>query len=616
MRRRAGVTMGKIDAWHIILAGIILLAAALRLAGIGSGLPVLLYNDESYLVQNATHINWQDLSPHLFVWGSLPFYVVRLVTAAAGLVVPTVTGQAPDDFLVSRLFSTLCSLATLPLLFGIGRRMAGRPAGLVAALLFAVSWPMVEVSHYASLEPLATFLVTLSAAGMLRWLDGDSRRRVGAALVTGLAIATKYNAVLLLVPLTLIALTAPRAPAPALDRRRLALYLAALLAGTGALGLLWALRGALLQVVAAWTTSGVLQPVYVQMFDQLLGVALCILAAGWLLLLAALSKRPARARRQALVAVHLLTGAALWVPWLLAVVAFLLVSPFAVLDFPAFAQGAFFDLAQQSLGGLVGFSPDSRSYAAAASDVVRTDYLFYLRWLALSWGLGALGLMLLGLWRLWRTSRRALLPLALMPVLLLLLATLGRNYGLRYLFPVWGLLALLAGIGFAALFADLRARWKSAWPPVALSAVLALVVCWTLVESSVELLQYRFLRPDTRPGAYAWIMQNIPPGAKILRESETTTAVDTPELERMTDRFQTVVAPLPFEKTSLAQWKAQGVAFMVLSDSRRQFYAAHSAQFADVLAEYRRLETEGRLLHAVEPGALLVGPPIYVYALP
>ena len=610
--------MGRSDAWHIALAGVIVLGAALRLVGISSGLPVLLYNDEAFLVQHATHISMADLNPHQFVWGSLPFYIVKLITVMAAAIVPVVSGQAADYYLVTRLFSTLCSLATLPLLDLLGRRLAGPLAGLSAALLFAVSAPMIEVSHYASIEPLATLLVGLSALGMLRWLEGDRRGRVLAAVATGLAIATKYNTAVLMVPLTITVLAVTGVPALAYERWRQRLYAAALLAGTGLITLAWTLRDTLLRIIATWTTAGVVRPIYAQLFDHILAGAAAALAAGWLLfVLAALSRQPESAtpRRQAQALIRLLTGEALWVPWLLAITAFLVVSPFAVLDFPAFAQGASFDLVQQSEGKASGFSPDSRAYAAATADAISSDYLFYVNTLSFYWGLPALGLMLIGGRHLWRASRLSLLPVGLAPVLLLVLSTLGHNDGVRYLFPIWGQVALLAGTGFATCIGLLQSRLSGLRLSIIASAALAVVLCIPL-KSSVELLQYRFLRPDTRLAAYDWIAQNIPPGARILRESEATTAVDTPELERITDHFHVTVAPFPFEQMTLAQWKAQGIDFMVLTDSRRQFYADHSGRFADVLSEYRRLESDGRLLRAVKPDTLQIGPAIYIYALP
>jgi 4-amino-4-deoxy-L-arabinose transferase-like glycosyltransferase len=111
----------------------------------------------------------------------------------------------PSTFLLGRGLSTAFSIATVALVFLIGRRITGRTAvGLIAALLYACSSTAVEHSHYITPDTITAFFCALCLyASVLLLQRGDRASYVFAAVAGGLAASTKYNAaiVLLLVPL-------------------------------------------------------------------------------------------------------------------------------------------------------------------------------------------------------------------------------------------------------------------------------------------------------------------------------------------------------------------------------------------------------------------------------
>ena len=92
---------------------------------------------------------------------------------------------------LSALFGTL----TIPLAFVLGRELAGRRAGLVAAALVAFNPLLVWYSQEARSYALMVLLTGLSLLAMLRVLERPSPRRlVGWAAVSIAAIATHYFA--------------------------------------------------------------------------------------------------------------------------------------------------------------------------------------------------------------------------------------------------------------------------------------------------------------------------------------------------------------------------------------------------------------------------------------
>jgi hypothetical protein len=97
-----------------------------------------------------------------------------------------------------RLVSVLTGVATVPLVFALGRRLTGdRRVGLAAALLLAVAYLHVRDAHFATVDVTMTFFTTL---GLTLAVTAAQTSRtallVAAGLAAGLAAATKYNAVL------------------------------------------------------------------------------------------------------------------------------------------------------------------------------------------------------------------------------------------------------------------------------------------------------------------------------------------------------------------------------------------------------------------------------------
>ena len=125
-------------------------------------------------------------------------------------------------FLINRSLSATAGILAIPVAYAMGRRLGDTGTGLVAALFMALASGHVRESHFGTTD---TALALLCGTCVLWLLKADVRRwgraDVTAALVGGLAAGTKYNGVILLVPLGLSqALYAWRQPA----RRLAALF--------------------------------------------------------------------------------------------------------------------------------------------------------------------------------------------------------------------------------------------------------------------------------------------------------------------------------------------------------------------------------------------------------
>ena len=186
-----------------------------RLWGIDYGLPCTYCRpDEDRLISTALRLSLEDPNPHYFIWPGLFFYSTRGILEAATLVRRVAGGIAGgssadlyrDDpayfHLILRYIFCGFGVATVYLLGLLGKRLFSPRVGLLSAFFLALSFLHVRDSHFAMLDIPATllavgfFLSAWSVYSRGRW--GDYLR---AGAVLGLAVATKYYAVLLAVPL-------------------------------------------------------------------------------------------------------------------------------------------------------------------------------------------------------------------------------------------------------------------------------------------------------------------------------------------------------------------------------------------------------------------------------
>ena len=102
--------------------------------------------------------------------------------------------------LIGRFFSALIGVATVFVVYLLGRRLFGVRAGLMAAAFLALSQGVVGSNHLARSEPLVSFFGALVLYLLVRALEPCAAQRrmfLTASFFAGLAFATKYNGLIL-----------------------------------------------------------------------------------------------------------------------------------------------------------------------------------------------------------------------------------------------------------------------------------------------------------------------------------------------------------------------------------------------------------------------------------
>lgn len=235
------------------LALILLVAAALRFTGIDWDAYQHYHPDERHITWVATSIEWpttwsaafnptqssfnpyywppdaasrgievlQD-EPRSFAYGHFPLYLGVTITRLVERLGPSLASRLPADWLltqdilnqsqviefrhltaVTRALTGLIDVGTVWLLFLLGRRLYGTAVGLLAAAFLALNVMHVQLAHFFAFDPYMTFFVVAALYAMVLSLETASHGRylLLASIFTGLAIGSKFAAILLVLPL-------------------------------------------------------------------------------------------------------------------------------------------------------------------------------------------------------------------------------------------------------------------------------------------------------------------------------------------------------------------------------------------------------------------------------
>jgi 4-amino-4-deoxy-L-arabinose transferase-like glycosyltransferase len=487
---------------RLALMAVLLVAAVLRLWYFDWGLPLLLHPDEWSQVDVAWRIAGGDLNPHFFRYGTGYMYLLApLLKVADWLAGPL---SQSDRYALVRVVTAMLGVLTVWLLWRWARLLLPEGWALGAAALLAIVPTHVIHSHYATVDVPLTLAVCMSGYALTRLaLAAPERRRrwayiAGAAI--GLAIGVKYTAVLLLIPFIVVMV----ASAPARSRPLGRVARAALIAAG-----LFVLAGALLyrlelpQVVAfagGLTTDGHLEREYL----DFLGLVFWALVLGGVALCALAAPRWERWTSR-------LLDPALWQGLAIAVAVFVCSSPFVLLDYRHALVDIFYEYRHASIGAA---AQVAEGVAGVGRPALVDNAAFYLRQLWDDFG-PLLLFGVAGIVGFVASRRRLFAPVALLPLLMLLVALRSGNIADRYLLPAYPAISL---VGVAGLY-DISRRLARprVWAGVGAAAVA--VACILTLAARLT----TFALPDTRSLAYDWIAAHIPPGSRVANENYTLT---------------------------------------------------------------------------------------------
>ena len=181
--------------WWAGVGVIVLIGGVFRFTGYQVGLPYFDHYDEPWLFYEAAYQrglidSWTHPNPSP---GLINLYKL------AQIVTETITGQPSIDqtahiFAVMRIISVILSLITLVLIALCGRELAGRKAGWLAALVWALIPLVIYHSIIAIAEPWMMLFAALALYTAVRGIESSSAGYAIASVWAGLfGFAFKYS---------------------------------------------------------------------------------------------------------------------------------------------------------------------------------------------------------------------------------------------------------------------------------------------------------------------------------------------------------------------------------------------------------------------------------------
>src|SRR2546425_2682436 len=217
-------TLKKTHYWRpLALFGLALLGFALRLYGLNWDQGDSFHPDERQIMFHVTALAWPNslaqfldpvnspLNPHFFAYGSFPLYLLATLGNILIRFSPTL-GTFANLTLVGRVLSAAFDSGTILLTGWLGlllaeddtvARQRAWTLALLAAALVAFTPLQLQLSHFYAVDTMLLFFVILTLLACVALVDTDApvRWSLVAGLGYGLALATKFSAAPLAVPL-------------------------------------------------------------------------------------------------------------------------------------------------------------------------------------------------------------------------------------------------------------------------------------------------------------------------------------------------------------------------------------------------------------------------------
>jgi Dolichyl-phosphate-mannose-protein mannosyltransferase len=207
----------------LALFAIVIVGLALRLYGLNWDQGNSFHPDERQILFRVTALSWPNslaqfldpvnspLNPHFFAYGSFPLYLLASAGNILAHFYPDVTTLA-NLTLVGRVLSAIFDCGTILLTGWLALLLAEDKTplrhyawflALLSATLVAFTPLQLQLSHFYAVDTLLLFftMLTVLACVALANTDAPIRWSLVAGLGFGLALATKFSAAPLIIPL-------------------------------------------------------------------------------------------------------------------------------------------------------------------------------------------------------------------------------------------------------------------------------------------------------------------------------------------------------------------------------------------------------------------------------
>jgi hypothetical protein len=204
------------------VSAVVALGGLLRFYGLAWGAPYFHFHiDEHFVFVGAERLRVSmeaaATSGKFFMYGTLPMHLLNIAVWiyewVKGPLVLTAFQDQITYMVMGRAISATMGTATILVVYAIGRRVAGRQAGLIAAALLATSVIHIAESHSFRVDlPMIFFAAVAWLLAIRIAEEGRWRDYLWSGVAIGAAIGSKYSAAFVLGVVAVAHLLAPNRP--------------------------------------------------------------------------------------------------------------------------------------------------------------------------------------------------------------------------------------------------------------------------------------------------------------------------------------------------------------------------------------------------------------------
>lgn len=179
-----------------------------RFYNLNWGNPFYFHPDERNIASSVIQMNFPNqMNPHFFAYGSFPIYLIYFTSYLLNFFQKS-HPSFEQTIIISRFYSALLSLTIIPSIYFIGKKLADKKVGLIAAIFCAFSVGLIQFAHFGTFEIWLTFLgIWLFYFSLKLVKNLNLKNIIIVGIIFGLLMATKISSLpLLIVPLISIIL--------------------------------------------------------------------------------------------------------------------------------------------------------------------------------------------------------------------------------------------------------------------------------------------------------------------------------------------------------------------------------------------------------------------------
>jgi len=588
------------NLFKFLFLSFIVIAIILRIIGIFSFIPYSLKDDEGIIINKIYNLSWNNLNPKFYYYPTFFAYVVFIFCKTLSLVLSKSLSFI-DYLIIGRLISAIFGIGALFVIIKMTKIISNRFNTVFFTFLFlSFNATHIFYSHCAIVDNVLCFWIILSVYLMIRFLNHNYYFFIPAISI-GLATATKYSGFLLIIPLVIgLALDKNLFLTPTKSKiKKVVLFLLIILFITIYILMLYS-PSKIIKFISKFTEDGYLETFYIDLIKKFPNFLFTIIFIDLIFLIIIFKKS-----KISYFLVNFFTNKKFYFSLSIIIFTFLLIFPYAILDFKDNLRGLIFQYRHMKTAGASSFPESSNAYNEYIRNILSSKWkgFFYFNILKKDFGIIPLFLVFLGLiYYIYQSPKKSVILLSFPLIYFIIISGWGYT-ALRYFLPVIPFFCIFSGLGFDFLIISLKRiifnKFKQKLFFSSFLFLLTFISFFPLIKNGIQEV-YTFVLPTTEVKAAQWIIKNIPDTKKIASEI------------LIPNRNYLFFSSPILSRYSFESLKKANISILVIIDT--DYFFRYKKEYPEIANRYYALQNL-KLFKKIEPNSYIKGPVILIYEL-